>query len=123
MAAPSAHFRILRLSELPNTERKNQTKEAKMKKVRIHKHCKINGKPVQPGEIQEVDEARAKALTDNKYADVVQSTTADASSSQTASPTSTDSSTSSSTSVDETATQPAEEEPAADDTQDDIEAI
>lgn len=40
-------------------------------KVRVRKHCKINGKPAHPGTIHEVTEQRAKALTDNGYAEHV----------------------------------------------------
>ena len=38
-------------------------------KVRILKHCKIHGAPVAPGEVHDVHDERAKALTDNGYAE------------------------------------------------------
>ena len=43
-----------------------------MTKVRIKKHCKIKGVPAAPGAIHDVPEARAKALTDNGYAEAVE---------------------------------------------------
>lgn len=42
-----------------------------MTKVRILKACKINGVPADPGEIRDVTEPRAKALTDNNYAELI----------------------------------------------------
>ena len=42
-----------------------------MAKVRIKKHCKIKGVPATPGAIHDVPEARAKALTDNGYAEAI----------------------------------------------------
>lgn len=39
-----------------------------MTKVQIVKHCRVDGKPVQPGDVVETSPHRAKALTDNGYA-------------------------------------------------------
>ena len=44
-----------------------------MTKVRIKKHCSIKGVPAAPGAIHDVPEPRAKALTDNGYAELADS--------------------------------------------------